>query len=79
MSVAPAFPWQLEYLWAWFLEFSFGLKQDGMGPPTASWVDVEAWCSAMRLDLEPWEKRTMIRLAHLRAVVLSERKPQPQN
>lgn len=38
----------------------------------ADWRDVQAWCEAMCLDLEPWEKRAIIRLATLRAIVQSE-------
>jgi len=71
----PPFPWALDYLWDLFNEFSFGLKSNGMGPLMADWRDVQAWCEAMCLDLEPWEKRTIIRLATLRASVQSEEKP----
>lgn len=71
----PPFPWVLDYLWAWFLEFSIGLKSDGMAPVQAGWPDVQAWCAAMMLDLEPWEKRALVRLANLRASIQSEEKP----
>jgi hypothetical protein len=49
-----------------------GLKADGMGPVMASWGDVEAYDVAMRLELELWEKRALLRLAHLRASIQSE-------
>lgn len=68
----PSFPWAIEYIWNWFGEFSYGLKSNGMGPTMASWGDVRDWCEAMMLDLEPWEKRTLVRLAQLRASVQSE-------
>ncbi|MEH2580688.1 hypothetical protein V1281_002583 [Nitrobacteraceae bacterium AZCC 2161] len=68
----PLFPWALDYLWTWFHEFSGGLKANGMAPVMASWGDVQHWCQAMRLDLEPWEKRLLVRLANLRASIQSE-------
>ena len=70
----PPFPWALNYLWELFQELSAGLTSNGMGPPMASWGDVQNWCAAMRLDLDPWEKKALIRLANLRAMVLSEDK-----
>lgn len=45
----------------------------------ADWRDVQAWCEAMSLDLEPWEKRAIIRLSTLRASVQSEEKPKGSN
>jgi hypothetical protein len=68
----PPFPWAISYAWDWFLEFSAGLKASGMAPVMAGWDDVQHWCQAMRLDLEPWEKRLLVRLANLRAQVQSE-------
>jgi hypothetical protein len=77
----PEFPFALDYLWELFLEFSGGLVANGMGPVMASWNDVQQWCAAMLHDLDPWEKRTVIRLANLRAIVLSEKEPEktPRN
>jgi hypothetical protein len=46
-----------------------------MAPVMASWRDVQAWCEAMLIDLEPWEKRALIRLSNLRASIQSEEKP----
>lgn len=71
----PPFPWAVSYLWDWFLEFSMGLTSNGMGPVMAGWQDVKAWREEMRLDLEPWETRTLVRLANLRASIQSEEKP----
>jgi hypothetical protein len=71
----PPFPWALDYLWSFFLEFSMGLTSNGMGPVMAGWRDVQDWCAAMRLDLEPWEKKALVRLSNLRASVQSESKP----
>jgi hypothetical protein len=68
----PPFPWAISYVWDWFLEFSQGLKANGMAPVMAGWGDVQHWSQAMRLDLDPWEKRLLVRLANLRAQVQSE-------
>jgi hypothetical protein len=68
----PAFPWVLDHVWQWFHDFSLGLKTNGMAPVMAGWDDVQHWCQAMLLDLEPWEKRLLVRLANLRAGVQSE-------
>lgn len=72
VSAGPPFPEPLDYLWGWFAEFSIGLKADGMGPVMASWVDVEAWCGVMRMDMEPWEKRALVHIANVRANVNAE-------
>lgn len=68
----PPFPWAISYVWDWFHEFAGGLKANGMAPAMAGWDDVQHWCQAMRLDLDPWEKRLLVRLANLRAGVQSE-------
>lgn len=46
-----------------------------MGPPMASWVDVQAWSVACGLSVAVWEKRVLIHLGYLRASILSEKKP----
>ena len=71
----PPFPWALDYLWSFFQEFSMGLVANGMAPVMAGWRDVQAWCEAMQIDLEPWEKLAIIRLSNLRASIQSEEKP----
>lgn len=71
----PEFPWVLDYLWNFFNEFSMGLTSTGMAQVQASWRDVQDWCAAMCLDLEPWEKKALVRLANMRASILSEEKP----
>jgi hypothetical protein len=48
-----------------------------MGPAMASWGDVGDWCREMHHDLEPWEKKTMVRLSQLRAIVSSEPTAKP--
>ncbi|WP_445490193.1 phage tail assembly chaperone [Rhodopseudomonas sp. RCAM05734] len=68
----PEFPWAVSHVWDWFHEFSIGLKANGMAPVMAGWDDVQHWSQAMRLDLEPWEKRLLVRLANLRASVQAE-------
>ncbi|MBN8960575.1 MAG: hypothetical protein J0H71_05540 [Rhizobiales bacterium] len=71
-SSVPELPRPLAYLWEWFGDFVFGLPSGGMGPAVATWESLEAWTRQMRVELEPWEARAMIRLGHLRAVVQSE-------
>lgn len=71
----PPFPWVLDYLWDFFQEFSMGLVANGMAPVMAGWRDVQAWCEAMQIDMEPWEKRAIIRLSNMRAAIQSEEKP----
>jgi hypothetical protein len=68
----PEFPWALAYVWDWLHQFSEGLKATGMAPVMAGWDDVQHWSQAMRLDLDPWEKRLLVRLANLRAAVQAE-------
>lgn len=65
-------PQVLAYLWDWFGDYAFGMAGGGMGPAVATWEGLRAWADHMRLTLEPWEARAMIRLGHIRAVVQSE-------
>jgi hypothetical protein len=74
-SDAPEFPWALDYLWSHFADLCQGIKSNGMGPQMADWADVQSWCSAVQLDLDPWEKRALVRLSNLRAAIHSEEKP----
>ena len=68
----PPFPFEIGYVWDWYHEFSVGLTASGMAPVMAGWDDVQHWCQAMRLDLDPWEKKLLVRLANLRAAVQAE-------
>lgn len=68
----PPFPFELEYLWDLFFEFAAGLVSFGMAPAQASWLDVQAFCGAMQLELEPIERRILISLANLRASIQAE-------
>lgn len=47
----------------------------GFGPPAATWDNVWCWSALMRVLLEPWEARMLVRLSVLRANILSEKKP----
>lgn len=77
-ATGPELPALLAYLWAWFGEFAMGMASGGMGPAVATWEGLTAWCARMRVDLEPWEARAMIRLGHIRAVVQSEAEAERQ-
>lgn len=66
------FPRRLGYLWGYFNELTWGLTANGMAPPMASWRDVEDFCSSQRLPLTPWEKTVLVRLAAMRASIVSE-------
>ena len=73
----PPFPFAIEYLWDFFQIFMGGLVTRGMGGAArATWPEVNAFSQAMRLDLAPWEKETLIRLAALRANVFDEAQAQ---
>jgi hypothetical protein len=67
----PEFPEQIAYLWDWFGEIIEGCES-GFGPAIVTWPALANWASFMRLDLEPWEARTLVRLGTTRAAVLSE-------
>ena len=61
----------LAYLWEYFNEISMGMSMNGMSYPTISWKCLAAWRELMRIDLEPWEWRALLKLGGLRATVLS--------
>lgn len=45
-----------------------------MAPPVVTWIDIEAWRSAMGVgEVEPWEAATLVQLGMLRASVLAEK------
>lgn len=77
-AASPKLPPLLAYLWGWFGEFAMGMASGGMGPAVATWEGLTAWCARMRVDLEPWEAKAMIRLGHIRAVVQSETEAERQ-
>ena len=58
----------------WFEVLSAGLAVNGMAPPVVTWIDIEAWRSAMGVgEVEPWEAATLVQLGMLRASVLAEK------
>lgn len=68
----PPCPAELIYLWNLFNEISMGVASNGMSYPTISWECLAAWRAQMRVDLDPWESRALVRLGSLRASILSE-------
>lgn len=44
-----------------------------MGPVMADWGDVLDWCEAVGVQTEPWERKALVRLAHARAMISSEK------
>lgn len=73
VTEGPPFPDDLDYLWAWFQDHSLGVMQNGNGPATVTWDGLSAWSRLVRVALEPWEARTMVRLGVLRANIISEK------
>lgn len=67
----PEFPEQIAYLWNWFGEIIEGCEP-GFGPAVVTWQALASWAGFMRVDLEPWEARTIVRLGATRAAILSE-------
>ena len=56
-------PWPAMYLWGWFLEISQGRPIGAMGgylpvPPS----EILAWCRLTKVELSPWELRTLQQL-----------------
>lgn len=68
----PACPWQLAYLWRFFIEVLNGASGGGMGPATIAWVDIRAWADLTGEVIEPWEAQLMLRLSAMRAEIVSE-------
>jgi hypothetical protein len=73
---APAFPFELEYLWQTFCDVSLGLAVNGMAVPTITWESLQAYEHLNGAPLEPWERRTLMLLSSARAHVLSIRPEQ---
>lgn len=72
LDAAPPFPTELQYLWMWFSEHSWGLQANGMAVPNVTWEGLAAWCELMDVALVPWEARAMVRLGNVRAAALSK-------
>lgn len=70
----PAFPFEVEYLWHWFGQLTYGLAANGTAPVMASWRDVLDWEEAAELVLEPWERSALVKLSYTRAMVQSEQR-----
>jgi len=69
----PPFPFQLSYLWDFFLEVSIGLAISGMAPAIVTWESVSHWSAQMDVELEPWEVKELVSLGNLRAGIQSEK------
>ena len=72
LPAGPPFPVELGYLWRHFIELSQGLSGGGFGPAVITWADLRDWQEQMGVALELWEKRALMRLGNLRALILSE-------
>jgi hypothetical protein len=73
----PPYPEELDYLFRWFMEITFGLPSNGFGPALVTWEALIAWQSLMDIGpLEPWEAKTLVDLGMLRAQVASEKAEQ---
>jgi hypothetical protein len=59
-------------LWIWFCQHSLGLAITGMAPAAVTWEGVTSWAALMRIDLEPWEAMTIVRLGTIRASIQSQ-------
>lgn len=72
----PPFPDELDYLWEWFREISFGLNPNGLVPALVGWRDIRAWRAEMDIGpLEPWEARALVELGLLRASIAEAMRP----
>jgi hypothetical protein len=73
LELIPPFPFQLSYLWDFFLELSAGLAVTGMAPAIVTWESVSHWSAQMDVELEPWEVKELVFLGNLRARTQSEK------
>jgi len=70
---APPFPYELQYLFTWYIEITQGLPSGGFGPSLMTWEAIAAWQRLMDVGpLEPWEVKTLVDLGMLRARVSAE-------
>jgi hypothetical protein len=75
IEAGPDCPAALNYLWFWFCQHCFGLSSGGMGVPVVTWEGLHSWACLSKVEMEPWEALTMVRLGHLRAIISSETAP----
>lgn len=68
----PPFPLELDFLWEWYIDVSSGLPINGMVAPTISWDTLKAWQDLARIELEPWQAQTLVRLGSLRVSIQME-------
>lgn len=61
---APELPFELEYLWTWFLKLS-PRRQSGMGPGPISSEEVNHWCARRRIVFDPFEHDILDRIDEL--------------
>jgi hypothetical protein len=69
---SPPYPFELDYLFRLFGEYSLAMEHNGMSPAMATWSGLKNWNEIMRHDLEPWELRAIAQLSQARAIVQSE-------
>lgn len=52
-------PYEVEYIWQWFLELDKTRHNSGMGINSITHVEITAWSDGMKLDLLPFERRAI--------------------
>lgn len=49
-------PWEIKYLWGWFIDISRGRNYSGMGAPLPiSHNEIKAWQDLTKITMEKWE------------------------
>lgn len=63
-EAAPDVPFELEYIWDWFMRLS-RKRQNGMVPNPITSEEVIAWCARQGISFTPFENTVIDRLDDL--------------
>jgi hypothetical protein len=65
LTGGPALPARVTYLWNYFQDLSQTRTSNGMGPSRLTRLEIRAWEEDEHIELEPWERRTIMALDRL--------------
>jgi hypothetical protein len=52
-------PYEVQYIWSWFLELDKTRLNGGMGFNPITHVEITAWSDGMDIDILPFERRAI--------------------
>lgn len=75
----PSLPWDLQYLWAWWVELHFARSSGGFGLGGITYQSIEAWKHVTGADPNVWEVGAIKAIDNAYCGVINAQKPKATN